>query len=492
MELNYELSKKSRNANAQMMDNSKITRQLPENLLRKDEPLLPELSELQVLRHYTRLSRQNFCIDTHFYPLGSCTMKYNPRVAHELASLPGFTNNHPLSDTKKNQGILRCFYELQEMLADITGMEAVALTPMAGAQGEFAGVAMIAAYHRSRGDVERTEMLVPDAAHGTNPASAAQCGFTVREVPTTSEGDVDLEALQEMVSKKTAGIMLTNPSTLGVFERNIKKIADIIHEAGGLLYYDGANLNAILGHYRPGDMGFDVVHLNLHKTFATPHGGGGPGAGPVAANAKLVPFLPIPIVGLKNNEYYWQTQKERPQSIGRLTSFAGNAGVLLRAYIYTRILGRKGLQRVSKFATLNANYLMKKLQEVGYPLAFPHRRASHEFILTIKSLTKQNGVSALDVAKRLLDYGYHAPTIYFPLLIPECLLIEPTETESKETLDEFIEAMKKILEEAKTNPELLQKAPYNQPVGRLDEVKAAKDLNLIWTPTMARKDEGKP
>jgi glycine dehydrogenase subunit 2 len=411
-------------------------------------------------------------------------MKYNPRVALELATLPGFLNHHPLSDTKNSQGILRTFYELQEMVAAITGMEAVSLTPMAGAQGEFAGVAMIAAYHRARGDVARTEMLVPDAAHGTNPASAAQCGFTVREVPTTSEGDVDLAALKEMVSEKTAGIMLTNPSTLGVFERQIKEIAKILHEAGGLLYYDGANLNAILGHYRPGDMGFDVVHLNLHKTFATPHGGGGPGAGPVAANKKLAAFLPIPMVGLKDNKYYWQSKIDRPQSIGRLNTFMGNAGVLLRAYIYTRILGRKGLQRVSKFATLNANYLMKKLEDAGFSLAFPQRRASHEFIITVKSLDKEYHVNALDFAKRLLDYGYHAPTIYFPLLIPECLLIEPTETESKETLDEFIGAMKKILNEAKNNPELLQKAPHNLAVGRLDEVKAAKDLNLIYNPAV--------
>lgn len=476
--LNYEISKKSRSANAQLINSdSKIN--IPENFLRKTEPFLPELSELQVLRHYTRLSRQNFSIDTHFYPLGSCTMKYNPRVAHELATLPGFLNHHPLQE---NQGILRCFYELQEMLAQITGMEAVSLTPMAGAQGEFAGIAMIAAYHRARGDSERTEMLVPEAAHGTNPASAAQCGFKVREVPTTSEGDVDIEELKKMVSEKTAGIMLTNPSTLGVFERQIKKIAEIMHKAGGLLYYDGANLNAILGHYSPGDMGFDVVHLNLHKTFATPHGGGGPGAGPVAVNKKLAPFLPVPMVGIRNNHYYWLSKKDRPQSIGRLSCFMGNAGVLLRAYIYTRILGKNGLQRVSKFATLNANYLMKKLEEAGFTLAFPHRRASHEFILTVKSLTKEYQVNALDFAKRLLDYGFHAPTIYFPLIIPECLLIEPTETETKETLDEFIEAMKKILEEAKTNPELLQKAPHNQPVGRLDEVKAAKDLNLIYTP----------
>ena len=415
-----------------------------------------------------------------FYRLGSCTMKYNPRVANKLASLPGFLARHPLSDLAHSQGFLACLYELQDMLIDITGMKKIALSPMAGAQGEFAGVAMIKAYHQKRGDQARVEMLVPDAAHGTNPASAAMCGFTVREIPTTPEGDVDLEKLKALVGPQTAGIMLTNPSTLGVFERKIQDIANIIHKVGGLLYYDGANLNAILGKYRPGDMGFDVMHLNLHKTFATPHGGGGPGAGPVAANERLAEFLPIPMVEKKDEQFFWLTEKECPHSIGRLTAFMGNAGVLLRAYIYTRLLGKEGLERVSMFSVLNANYLMKRLEKIGYSLAFPTRRASHEFILTVKPLLKVHGVTALDLAKRLLDYDFYAPTIYFPLLVPECLLIEPTETETKQELDHFAETMQKILEEAKQNPDLLHTAPHARPVGRLDEVKAARELDLRW------------
>jgi glycine dehydrogenase subunit 2 len=361
-------------------------------------------------------------------------------------------------------------------------MAGVSLTPMAGAQGEFAGVAMIRAYHLARGETHRTEMLVPDAAHGTNPASAAVCGFTIKEIPTNKEGNIDLDALKQAVNNNTAGIMLTNPSTLGVFESHIQEIAQIIHQAGGLLYYDGANLNAILGKVRPGDMGFDVMHMNLHKTFATPHGGGGPGSGPVAVSQRLVPFLPVPIVGFnqKTQQYYWLTQQECPQSIGQLSAFMGNAGILLRAYAYIRLLGKEGLHRVSEFATLNANYLMTKLREAGFTLAFPARRASHEFIVTITPEFKTYGINAMDIAKRLLDYGFHAPTVYFPLLIPECLLIEPTETESKETLDQFVEALIKIRQEIHTQPELLHNAPHTLPVKRLDEVKAARELNLKW------------
>ena len=382
--------------------------------------------------------------------------------------------------SENSQGFLKCLYELQETLKEVTGMQAISLAPMAGAQGESAGVAMISAYHKARGDTERTEMLVPDAAHGTNPASAVQCGFTIKEVPTTEQGDVDLEALKKCVGPKTVGIMLTNPSTLGVFERQIKAIADVVHGAGGLLYYDGANLNAILGQYCPGDMGFDVMHLNLHKTFATPHGGGGPGAGPVAANEKLKAFLPIPMVGKQGSQYVWLEEHDCPQSIGKLSCFMGNAGVLLRAYIYCRLLGAEGMRRVAEYATLNANYLMKRLQQVGFTIAFAERRATHEFIITLKPITKRYGVTALDFAKRLLDYEFHAPTIYFPLMIPECLLIEPTETECKEELDRFIDAMAAILEEAKTEPELLKNAPYSCPIGRLDEVKAARELDLVW------------
>jgi glycine dehydrogenase subunit 2 len=461
---------------------------IPSNLLRHNPPHLPELSELEVVRHFTNLSKKNFSIDTNFYPLGSCTMKYNPRAANTLASLTGFLSRHPLTDVQHSQGFLHCMFELQTMLTDITGMQKVSLTTMAGAQGEFAGVAMIKAYHQSKNDHQRIEMLVPDTAHGTNPASAAMCGYRVREIPTTAEGDVDLDALKAAVGPQTAGIMLTNPSTLGIFERHIQTIAKIVHEAGGLLYYDGANLNAILGKYRPGDMGFDVIHMNLHKTMATPHGGGGPGAGPVAANARLAPYLPVPMVGKNEAGYCWLTEKECPQTIGRLSAFMGNAGVLMRAYIYLRLLGREGITRVAEFSTLNANYLMKRLEQIGFTAAYPKRRAGHEFILTLKPLTKAYGVTALDVAKRLLDYGFYAPTVYFPLIVPECFLIEPTETESKQELDRFVDAMQTILEEAKTNPDMLRHAPHNQTVSRLDEVKAARELDLRWLPTPTSAD----
>lgn len=453
---------------------------IPIELLRTDIPTLPETSELQVVRHYTNLSKRNFSIDTHFYPLGSCTMKYNPRGVHRLASLEGFLQHHPLSLEENSQGFMACVYELQEILKTVTGMKGAALSPMAGAQGEFAGVAMIRAYHQARNDVARDEILVPDAAHGTNPASAVQCGYKVREIPTGPDGNVDIEALKAAVGPKTAGIMLTNPSTLGVFEEKIQEIARIIHQAGGLLYYDGANFNAILGKVRPGDMGFDVVHLNLHKTFATPHGGGGPGSGPVVANERLLPYLPIPRVSKEGNHYRWLTEKDCPQSIGRLSAFMGNAGIILRAYLYARLLGKEGLKRVSEFATLNANYLLARLQAAGFIAAYPKRRASHEFIITLKNEAKTLHISALDVAKRLLDYGFHAPTMYFPLLVPECLLIEPTETESKEVLDAFADAMINILEEAKSDPNILKSAPHTLPVRRLDDVKAARELNLIF------------
>ncbi|HSP01075.1 MAG TPA: aminomethyl-transferring glycine dehydrogenase subunit GcvPB, partial [Thioalkalivibrio sp.] len=425
-------------------------------------------------------------IDTQFYPLGSCTMKYNPRACNSLAMLPGFLNRHPHAPDTHSQGFLTCMYELQEMLRDVTGMKGgVSLTPMAGAQGEFAGVAMIRAYHDARKDTARTEILVPDAAHGTNPATATMCGYTVKEIPTDDSGDVDMEALQAALGPHTAGIMLTNPSTLGVFERRIKEIADLVHQAGGLLYYDGANLNAILGKVRPGDMGFDVIHMNLHKTFSTPHGGGGPGAGAVGVSERLQPFMPIPVVAKDGERYRWLTEKDLPQSIGRLSAFAGNAGVLLRAYIYMRMLGRAGMPRVAEFSTLNANYVMTRLREKGFELAFPERRATHEFIVTLKRLAKDTDVTAMDVAKRLLDYDYHAPTTYFPLLVPECLLIEPTETESKETLDGFVEAMGQILEEARSTPDKVKGAPYTQPNRRFDEVRAARELDVAWQPGAA-------
>jgi len=359
-------------------------------------------------------------------------------------------------------------------------MAAVSLTPMAGAQGEFAGVAMIRAYHRSRGDTARTEIIVPDAAHGTNPATATMCGFTVREIATDRDGNVDLQTLRQAVGPHTAGLMLTNPSTLGVFEKNILEIRDIVHGAGGLLYYDGANFNAILGKVKPGAMGFDVVHMNLHKTFSTPHGGGGPGAGPVGVARHLEPFLPIPMVVREGTSYRWLTERDRPQSIGRLSAHMGNAGVLIRAYVYARMLGREGMPRVAEYSTLNANYLMAELGRAGFDIAYPRRRASHEFIVTLKGLKDQTGVTAMDFAKRLLDKGFHAPTTYFPLLVPECLLIEPTETESKETLDAFVTAMQAVRQEALASPDLVKSAPHTTPVRRLDDVKAARELRLTW------------
>ena len=479
----FEVSCSGRRATAQSPQSKAATSpisNIPAVLQRITPAALPEASEMDVVRHYTKLSQMNFSIDTQFYPLGSCSMKYNPRGVHRLASLSGFLNRHPFAVQEKSQGYLHCAFELQEILKEVTGMKGVSLTPMAGAQGEFAGIAMIKAYHASRGDHARDEILVPDAAHGTNPATAVMCGYKVHEIPTDANGDIDLDALKLAIGPRTAGIMLTNPSTLGVFERRIDQVAKMIHEAGGLLYYDGANLNAILGKVRPGDMGFDVMHMNLHKTFATPHGGGGPGAGPVAVAERLVPFLPLPIVTKQGDQYRWLSEKDCPQTIGRLSAFMGNAGIIMRAYIYARMLGREGLHRVAEFATLNANYLLERLRKAGFTPAYPDRRATHEFIITLKQQAKQLNVTAMDVAKRLLDYDMHAPTTYFPLLVPECLLIEPTETESKQTLDAFVEAMIAILKEATETPEKVQRAPYSQPVRRLDDVKAARELDLVW------------
>ncbi len=481
----FEKSRAGRRAYAQA-PTAPVVNRLPDKFLRKDTPPLPEVSELQVVRHFTRLSQLNYSIDTHFYPLGSCTMKYNPRACNALAMLPGFTGRHPLGPVSHGQGFLECMYELQEMLRAVTGMQAVSLTPMAGAQGELAGVAMIRAYHAARGDSARTEMIVPDAAHGTNPATATMCGYTVRELKTAADGDIDIDALKEAVGPQTAGIMLTNPSTLGVFERRIMEVARIVHDAGGLLYYDGANLNAILGKVRPGDMNFDVIHMNLHKTFSTPHGGGGPGSGAVGVGKRLQPFMPLPVVGRRADgdqaRYHWLTEDDLPQSIGRLSGFMGNAGVLLRAYVYMRMVGRDGMRRIGEFATLNANYLQVRLREAGFRLAFPERRASHEFIVTLKKEAKSLDLTAMDIAKALLDHGFHAPTTYFPLLVPECLLIEPTETESKEALDRFVDAMVAIVDEAASEPGKHKEAPFTLPVRRLDDVRAARNLDLAWRP----------
>ena len=472
----FDIARPGRAANAQAPAPERVD-DLPADALRAEPPVLPEVSELQAVRHYTNLSRRNFSIDNQFYPLGSCTMKYNPRGAHRAAGAPGFLDRHPLAPESLSQGFLACLFDLQEILQDVVGMPAVSLTPMAGAQGEFAGVAMIRAWHEARGDDARREILVPQGAHGTNPATAAMCGYAVREVTAGRDGDVDLAALRSAVGPATAGLMTTNPSTCGVFERHISEVADIVHQAGGLLYYDGANLNAILGKVKPGDMGFDVLHVNLHKTFATPHGGGGPGSGPVGAGARLAPYLPGPMVTRTDDGYRWV---EPSHSIGRLSAFMGNAGILIRALAYALMLGRDGMHRVGEFATLNANYLATRLRAAGFDLAYPDRRASHEFLVTLAVQSRQLGVTAMDFAKRLLDHGVHAPTTYFPLLVPECLLIEPTETESKEEIDAFVEAMAAILAEAVTEPEVVRSAPHTLPLRRLDDVKAARELDLRW------------
>ena len=474
----FDIGRSGRAANAQVPPLEPVD-DLPADALRDAPPGLPEVSELQAVRHYTNLSRANYSIDNQFYPLGSCTMKYNPRGAHRAANAPGFLGRHPLAPESLSQGFLACLHDLQEILKEVVGMPAVSLTPMAGAQGEFAGVAMIRAYHDARGDHARREILVPQGAHGTNPATAAMCGYTVREVAVARDGDVDLDALKAAVGPATAGLMTTNPSTCGVFERRIADVARIVHDAGGLLYYDGANLNAILGRVKPGDMGFDVLHVNLHKTFATPHGGGGPGSGPVGAGARLAPHLPGPVVTRGDDGYRW-TEPDR--SIGRLSAFMGNAGILVRALAYALMLGRDGMDRVGAFATLNANYLAARLRQAGFDLAYPDRRASHEFIVTLAAQGKRFGVTAMDFAKRLLDHGVHAPTTYFPLIVPECLLIEPTETESKEEIDAFVDAMAAILAEASADPDVVKTAPHKLPVRRLDDVKAARELDLRWRP----------
>lgn len=446
-----------------------LTDLLPASVLRETPADLPEVSELDLIRHYTALSRRNYGVDNGFYPLGSCTMKYNPKINEDVARYPGFSRIHPYQPEESIQGALELLYLLQNDLAEITGMDQVTLQPAAGAQGEWTGLMMIRAYHESRGD-KRTKVIVPDSAHGTNPASAAVAGFDTITVMSNERGLVDLDALRAAVGPDTAALMLTNPNTLGLFEEEIVQIAKIVHEAGGLLYYDGANANAILGYARPGDMGFDVVHLNLHKTFSTPHGGGGPGAGPVGVKQSLIPFLPKPMVAKKEDGTFY-LDHDMPQSIGRVKAYYGNFGILVRAYVYIRQHGPEGLKRISENAVLNANYMMRQLAPY-YDLPFD-RHCKHEFVLSGKK-QKKKGVRTLDIAKRLLDFGYHPPTIYFPLIVEECLMIEPTESESKETLDQFIEAMIQIAREVEENPELVTDAPRSTVVRRLDETLAAR------------------
>lgn len=448
---------------------------IPDSLLRDDEIDLPEVSEIDVVRHYTNISNKNYGVDTGFYPLGSCTMKYNPKINEDMAALGGFANLHPYQPEETVQGALELMYQLDRMLAEITGMERVTLQPAAGAHGELTGLMIMKAYHESRGDKKRNKIIVPDSAHGTNPASAAVAGFEIIEIESDKNGAVDLEKLKEVLSDEIAGLMLTNPSTLGLFEQNIKEIADLVHEAGGLLYYDGANANAIMGIVRPGDMGFDVIHLNLHKTFSTPHGGGGPGSGPVGVRKDLVKFLPVPMIEKKDDRFV--LDYDRPDSIGKVKSFYGHFGVAIKAYAYILSMGAAGLKEVSQKAVLNANYIMNKLKKHYYlPI---DQVCKHEFVLGgLKE--DENHISTLDIAKRLLDYGYHPPTVYFPLIVSEAIMIEPTETESIETLDGFIDTMIKIAQEAKENPEMLKTAPHNTPVRRIDEAKAARNLVLKW------------
>jgi glycine dehydrogenase subunit 2 len=442
---------------------------LPEGYIREEAPELPEVFELDIMRHYTALSNRNHGIDSGFYPLGSCTMKYNPKINENVARFAGFAHIHPLQDESSVQGALELMFDLQEHLIEITGMDQVTLQSAAGAHGEWTGLMMIRAYHEANGDTKRTKVIVPDSAHGTNPASATVAGFETITVKSNEHGLVDLEDLRRVVGEDTAALMLTNPNTLGLFEENILEMAEIVHTAGGKLYYDGANLNAVLSKARPGDMGFDVVHLNLHKTFTGPHGGGGPGSGPVGVKADLIPFLPKPLVTKRGDEFV--LDYDRPQSIGRVKPYYGNFGINVRAYTYIRSMGPDGLKAVTEYAVLNANYMMRRLAP-HFDLPFD-RHCKHEFVLSGRR-QKKLGVRTLDIAKRLLDFGYHPPTIYFPLNVEECIMIEPTETESKETLDGFIDKMIQIAKEAEENPEIVQEAPHSTVVGRLDETLAAR------------------
>jgi glycine cleavage system P protein (glycine dehydrogenase) subunit 2 len=453
---------------------------IPASYLRAEPAPLPEVSEIEVVRHYTRLSQRNFGVDLGFYPLGSCTMKYNPKINEDMAALPGFARLHPLVDDSLAQGAIKLLYELEQYIAEVAGMARVTLQPAAGAHGEITGLMIIKAYHESRGDTERTIVLIPDGAHGTNPASATLADYTTVELKSDARGGVDVAHLDETLAKhqgRIAALMMTNPNTLGLFDENIVEIAQKVHDAGGQLYYDGANANAIMGITRPGDMGFDVVHLNLHKTMSTPHGGGGPGAGPIGVAPHLVPFLPGPLPAKDESGYFWEDAG--PQSIGRVRANNGNFLVLVRAYTYMRSNGPTGLRHVSDSAVLNANYMMRALED-EYDLPFK-RECMHEFVFSADR-QKKLGVSALDIAKRILDFGMHPPTVYFPLIVHEAMMIEPTETETRETLDSFVALMKQIAREARENPSVILEAPHNTVVGRLDQTLAARKPNLRWTP----------
>lgn len=447
---------------------------VPQNFLRSEKPELPELSESDVIRHYIHLSVLNHHVDKGFYPLGSCTMKYNPKINDKLSALPGFSEIHPLQNEDDVSGAMLLIGELGEYLKEISGLDGITMQPAAGSQGEMAGIKIMRAYFENKGE-QRTKLILPDSSHGTNPANAAMSGYDLIQVKSNDRGLVDIDSLKECLDENVAGFMLTNPNTLGLFESEIKKITNLVHEAGALLYMDGANLNALLGIVRPGDIGFDIVHFNLHKTFSSPHGGGGPGSGPVGVKQNLIDYLPIPVVSKNKNKYFFDYDKKK--SIGKLHEFYGHFNVMIRAYIYIRMLGSKGLKKVSENAIINANYLMRKLEK--YYL-LPHKQpAMHEFVLS-GDWQKEKGVKTLDIAKRLLDFGIHAPTVYFPLIVHEALMIEPTETESKENLDEFIKVMIEIAREADENPEQVTKSPTNTPVSRLNEGLAARNLDVKY------------
>ncbi len=468
----FEISKPGRKAynlpplDVEAMD---ITTLIPLEFINQDDLKLPEVNEIDVVRHYTNLSMKNYGLDTGFYPLGSCTMKYNPKINEVTARFDGFANSHPYQREDCVQGSLQLMYEIDGALSEIAGMDKMSLQPAAGAHGELTGLMVIKAFHENNGDFKRNKIIVPDSAHGTNPATAAMCGYKPIEIKSNKNGLVDLEALKAVLGDDIAGLMLTNPNTLGLFEKEIAEIADLVHEAGGLLYYDGANANAILGHARPGDMGFDVVHFNIHKTFSTPHGGGGPGSGPIGVKKQLIPFLPVPLVQKDGERYF--LDYNLPKTIGKVKDFFGHFGILVRAYTYILTMGRDGLKKASTIAVLNANYMAQKLKD-DYHLPID-TLYKHEFVLGgLKDPLSE--VTTLDIAKRLLDFGYHPPTVYFPLIIPQAIMIEPTETESKETIDEFIEAMIAIAKEAKENPEIVKEAPHDTIVRRPDETKAAR------------------
>ena len=453
---------------------------LPPDALRDTPPALPELNEPEVVRHYVNLSQLNFAVDTGFYPLGSCTMKFNPKLNEWAARLPGFASLHPMAPDEAAQGTLQLLWELEQALMAISGMRAVSLQPAAGAQGELTGILMIRAHHLARGDTERTDVLVPDSSHGTNPATASMAGYRTITIPSAADGGVDVDAFRAALGPRTAAVMITNPSTLGLFEKRIGELLEAVHEAGALAYMDGANLNAILGRFKPGEAGFDVMHFNVHKTFSTPHGGGGPGAGPVGVGETLLPYLPTPrVLRADDGTFRLERPGERPTSIGRLRSYVGNTGVLVRAYTYIRAHGGSGLREVSEDAVLAANYLMHRVSG-AYDVPYGDRPCKHEFVASAASLKKRTGVRTLDIAKRLIDYGFHPPTIYFPLIVEEAMLIEPTETESLETLDAFAEALIAIAAEAESAPDVVREAPHTAPVRRLDEATAARQPNLRW------------